>query len=596
MPTRAAQALVRLPAHRSDKPRGTGEDAQMVPALPVPPASMPSRRIAVLGLGLLTLVLAACNAERPAFRRAADPTDEAFAPDHVLIVEVELSDRDWEELREQGRTLADLCSTESPYDYFPATVTVDGVRYEDVEIRKKGFFGSLSSDRPSLKMRFAEDAGPYGLERMTLNNDNQDPSHLRTCLAYRVMADAGVPAPRCNHARVRVNGEDLGVFTHVDSMNKPFLRLYFEDEDGALFEGQIGDFTEPHLAGIESKTEEQQGREFLADLQAALDRPDASDVLSGVSGRVDVDAFLTFWAAEALIGHWDGYSNNRNNWFAYRDPINSELYFMPWGVDATFAPLAQNRGLGSINGALRSVFLSGRLGSRLWELPSIRERYTARMRRLLAGAWDEAALLAEVTRVEALLGDDVAAASAAQVRDYITRTRADIETELDRGLPAQATQRVTAPVCLFPAANLSGTFDTTFDTLDLEAITEERATLTWSAFPPAVNLPQSFDAVAGFDPEQMGAPTIRVLGIRPSGQVLVVGFPIDPALFASGTTIPLGGLDTFAVVVELTFRPTGPLLSPLGLMTDGVLTLDVIEPMSGGQISGSFSGVFYEQR
>ena len=50
------------------------------------------------------------------------------------------------------------------------------------------------------------------------------------------------------------------------------------------------------------------------------------------------------------------------------------------------------------------------------------------------------------------------------------------------------------------------------------------------------------------------------------------------------------------MVVELTFRPSGPLLRPLGLMTDGVLTLDVIEPMSGGQISGSFSGVFYEQR
>lgn len=567
-----------------DNARAAGEDAEMLPPGP-----------RTLTLTLLALTLAACNAESE-FRRAADPTDAAFDPERVMLVEVELRPNDWDELREQGRTLADLCSTESPYDYFPATVTVDGMRFEGVEIRKKGFFGSLSQDRPSLKMRFANELGPYGLERLTLNNDNQDPSHLRTCLAYRVMAAAGVPAPRCSYARVRVNGEDLGVFTHVDSMNKPFLRLYFEDEDGALFEGQIGDFTEPHLAGVESKTEEQPDREFLAELQEALDRRDPGDVLRGVSGRVDVDAFLTFWAAEALIGHWDGYSNNRNNWFAYRDPVNSQLYFMPWGTDATFAPLRQNQGLGSINGALRSVFLTGRLGSRLYELPSIRERYTRRMRHLLSTAWDEDALLAEVTRVEALLGDDVAAESAAQVRDYITTTRADIEVELDRGLPAQATQAVDAPLCLFPAANLSGTFDTQFDTLELDAITEERATLTWSSFPPAVNLPLSFDAVAGYDPEQMGAPTVRVLGIRPSGQVLVLGFPIDPALFESGTTIPLGGLDSFAVVVELTFRPSGALLSPLGLMTDGVLTLDVIEPMSGGRISGSFSGVFYEQR
>ena len=144
-------------------------------------------------------------------------------------------------------------------------------------------------------------------------------------------------------------------------------------------------------------------------------------------------------------------------------------------------------------------------------------------------------------------------------------TRADIETELDRGLPAQATQRVTAPVCLFPAANLSGTFDTTFDTLDLEAITEERATLTWSAFPPAVNLPQSFDAVAGFDPEQMGAPTVRVLGIRPSGQVLVLqdmlgmnpGFkPKFLKTYLNGAELVTNALNTYDREVKEGLFPT----------------------------------------
>lgn len=571
-----------------DKARAAGEDAAML----APPTPGTHR----FALALLTLGLTACAADRSDFTRAADPTDAAFDPDHVLQVEVELTDPDWAELRDQGRSLADLCSSESPYEYFTATVTVDGMRFENVEVRKKGFFGSLSSARPSLKLRFAEDLGPYGLERMTLNNDNQDPSHLRTCLTYRVMDAAGVPAPRCNHARVSVNGEDLGVFTHVDSMNKPFLRLYFEDPDGALFEGQLGDFTAPYLGGIQSKTEEQLDREFLADLQEALERPDQGDMLRGVSARVDVDAFLSFWAAEALVGQWDGYSNNRNNWFAYRDPINSKLYFMPWGPDAAFAPLRQNQGLGSINGPLRSVFTTGRLGARLFEVPSIRRRYEARMQHLLDTAWDEDALLAEVARVTALLGADVAPESAAQVQDYIRSARVDIEAELEGGLPAQLARPVDAPICLFAVANVSGTFDTTFDTLDLTAITEERAAVTWASGPPTVNLPQAFDAVAGVDPELMNATTIRVLGVRPSGQVLVLGFVIDPALFESGAIIPLGGLTNFAAVVELTFRPTGPLLRTLGLLTDGVLTLDVIEPVSGGQISGSFSGVFYEQR
>jgi spore coat protein CotH len=569
--------------------RGATAAAQPSARFRAPAAS----RLSLLALALAT---AGCSSGSRAFERGSDPTDAAFAPEHVLDVQVELAAADFAVLRDQGRTLADLCSAESPYDYFVASVTVDGVRYDNVEIRKKGFFGSLSSERPSLKLRFAEDAGPYGLRRMTLNNDRQDPSHLRQCLTYGVMAAAGVPSPRCNHARVTVNGEDLGVYTHVDSMNKPFLRLYFADEDGALFEGQIGDFTDAFLDGIQSKTEEAPERELLAALSDALAEPDQGRMLSRVGAHVDVDAFLTFWAAEALVGQWDGYSNNRNNWFAYRDPQNGKLYFMPWGPDATFAPLRRNQGLGSINGPLRSVFTTGRLAARLFEVPSVRRRYEARMAALLDTAWDEAALLAEVARVSALLGPDVDAVQAAVVRAYIEDTRADIEAELARGLPGLSAGALGAPVCLYPAATLSGTFDTTFDTLDITVLDQTRGTLTWDSAPPAVNLPLQWDAVSGFDVELMGVPTVRVLGQRPSGQVLVVAFPIDPARFESGQTIALVGLATPGAVVELTFRPTGPLLRSLGLLTDGTLTLEEVDATPGGRVRGSFSGRFYEQR
>ena len=55
-------------------------------------------------LALLTLGLAACAADRGDFSRAADPTDAAFDPDHVLQVEVELTDPDWAVKVREGRT------------------------------------------------------------------------------------------------------------------------------------------------------------------------------------------------------------------------------------------------------------------------------------------------------------------------------------------------------------------------------------------------------------------------------------------------------------------------------------------------------------
>ena len=242
------------------------------------------------------------------------------------------------------------------------------------------------------------------------------------------------------------------------------------------------------------------------------------------------------------------------------------------------------------------MFTTGRLSARLFEVDSVRRRYEARMAELLEDAWNEDALLAEVDRVSALLGTDVDATTADVVRGYIANTRADIEAELTRGLPALPAGSVGAPVCLYPAAVLSGTFDTTFDTLDITQLTETRGTLTWTSDPPTVNLPQQYDAVAGLDPQLMNTPTVRVLGQRVSGQVLVVAFPIAPEDFESGTVIPLSGLTALGVVVELTFRPTGPLLRSLGVLTNGTLTLDEVDATSGGRIAGSFSGQFYEQR
>ena len=77
-------------------------------------------------------------------------------------------------------------------------MTVDGRLLPNVAVRKKGFFGSLSETRPSLKVKFDEYVGGQqlnSLDRLTLNNNLQDPSELKQCLTYFLMRKAGVPAP-----------------------------------------------------------------------------------------------------------------------------------------------------------------------------------------------------------------------------------------------------------------------------------------------------------------------------------------------------------------------------------------------------------------
>ena len=123
---------------------------------------------------------------------------------------------------------------------------MDGQRYGAVGVRKRGFIGSVSFRKPSLKLdfdKYVDDQALGGvLRRINLNNSVQDPTLLNTCLAYYVFAAAGLPAPRCNYARVAVNGRELGLYVHVEDIERSLLKRSFADSGGNLYEGTFSDF------------------------------------------------------------------------------------------------------------------------------------------------------------------------------------------------------------------------------------------------------------------------------------------------------------------------------------------------------------------
>ena len=56
---------------------------------------------------------------------------------------------------------------------------------------------------------------------------------------------AGVPAIRCTHALVKLNGRDLGLYVFTEGYTKDFLAQYFKDASGDLYEsGFLKDINE----------------------------------------------------------------------------------------------------------------------------------------------------------------------------------------------------------------------------------------------------------------------------------------------------------------------------------------------------------------
>jgi hypothetical protein len=529
---------------------------------------------------------------------APDLTAALFARDHVVEVAIELPAADWDAIRTQTRPGDTLVGADcqdapfgSPFTARMATVTVDGQRLEQVAVRKKGFLGSLDDDKPSLKLKFDEviaDQEVAGVRGLTLNNNRQDPSFLRQCLAYDLFSAAGLPAPRCNLAHVTVNGRDLGVFTNVESVNKRFLARHFTSADGRLYEGTLSDFRTGWLATFEPKTDEANpDRSDLEALAAAVAVPDAQ-LLAALAPVVDVEEFLTFWAMETLLGHGDGYAGNTNNFFVYREPGSARLHFLPWGVDGVAQP-APATPPDSV------VMANGVLARRLYLLPETRTRYLARMQQLLDQVWDAPARVAAIDQLAALLlprigndpfaaGQDVPAAIDELRRFFRERPR-QVAPTIANAPPW--TRALRSSFCFIELGPMAATFSTTFKTADPpDVFAAGTGTLTGTLGGVPVTASRiGSNAKLG----DGGAVEVQLFALVAPTEVLVAVVQVPPAAFAPGPPRPIPIFSSFL----FRFDPTTGVGEIVGTLVGGTLELTQAAVRDGAPVVGRWSGTVY---
>jgi hypothetical protein len=527
-----------------------------------------------------------------------DETDQLFDPDEILQVDITLDPDDWDLIRHQERSILDIfgvgCLEQpfaSPYTYVEGDVVVDGVEIDRVGVRKKGFLGSLDDEKPSLKVKFDEYvAGQhlYGLGRLTLNNCKQDPSLVRQCIGYSVFAEAGLAAPRCNFARVSVNGADLGIYAHVESVKKQFLRRHYESDEGHLYEGTLSDFREGWTGTFEKKTnKDDPAGEDIQALTEAIDVEDAQ-LLTSINPLVDLDQFYSFWATEVLIGHWDGYTANTNNFFVYHVPGSDKFEFIPWGIDAILIG-------GDEAPPIRSVFATGVLPWRLYQIPEARDEYVSRLEELLLTVWDEAALLAEVDRMEALLAsyvDEDVADAIDGVRDFVSSQREIIEDELAGG-PPEWTEPLREEICFEEIGELDATFATTFGTLGVDdPFAAGSGTLSGMVEDISIE-PLAVGALAGFDEEDPDQETavVATVGWMPDETALLAFASFPAEQLHDGAVIEVDWIDAMVILMRIFPEAEEDEQDQLiGVLGGGAIELDQASDEDGAPIVGQLSG------
>ena len=556
------------------------------------------------------------DAPEPVDTAEAHPSDAYFALDRVLDISIEIAVEDWDTLRHQTRTFEDLIAEIEEYglsrpfagiySWFGATVTVDGETHTDVGVRKKGFLGSQSDTKPALKLRFdkyVDDQSLGGvMERMTLNNSVQDPSMVNTCLSYRVFAEAGSPAPRCNFATVSVNGKDLGLYVHVEEIKAPFLSRHFDSADGNLYEGNVSDFTPTYRGTIEKKNNEDANdwSDIDAVVAALQDRSDAG--LESLSEIVDLDRFLSFWATEVLVGHWDGYAGDRNNYRFYREP-GGRFVFIPWGTDDTFHLKDDPNPFDNISDPPPSVLALTAIPNRLYNHPDWRTKYAERLKEILETVWDEEELLAAVDEMAAIVqhhalpeAREAAAEDTERVRKFILKRRGEILADLTPEPPEWPEPEAGIP----PDAG-SGALEITFSTtwgsnLSANPLAEGTiSSLLLNGSPESVEGAGVFAGHASpaerrLLPDVDNPASIGVAGPGEDGSITGMTLALDLDRLKPGATLVIG---VDAVAGGVWTIPAGASTpDSFTPFTEGTLELSEAGAERGDAVVGSFSGRF----
>ena len=394
--------------------------------------------------------------------------DDIFPTDRVIDVQITVSQRDWDTIRYQSRDFMTALGAsrqfkpmESPYTYVEASVSIDGVVFPKVGLRKKGFIGSLSNTRPSLKIKLNhvdKEGGIEGLTNLTLNNNKQDTSLMSQFMGYALFNAIGSPAPRCAYAKVTVNGESLGIYAHVETVRKPLLQRAFGNTKGPLYEGTVVDFYEGWENSFEHKRgDDERGRAHINALIDLLADPKATE--ADIGELVDLESFYRFWAIEGLVGFWDGYSGNKNNFFVYLNPENNKFHFIPWGMDSIFTKMSKLEFMNDRRAPI-SVKTQGLIAYKLYQLESGRKRYAEVLTEILDKHWNTSELLVVLDKAAGMVephlvpaqqvieedwgrGTDAwrnfdkptFASELEKVRDFIRNRESDIQAEIANGMP-----------------------------------------------------------------------------------------------------------------------------------------------------------------
>jgi spore coat protein CotH len=267
----------------------------------------------------------------------------------------------------------------------------------------------------------------FGIEKLNLNSEANDPSTARSKLSFDLHQAAGLPTPFANHVATVIIGPNNhrsgpnglffdAVLNNTQPVEDVFIKQRFADSRGNLYKCTYADgpanLTVLGATGSSYSTKTRYELKYLGNNDASyndlatfinvINNTPSNTFASVIRRNFEVDDFLKRLALDVLTSNWDGHWGNWNNFHLYRDPGSGRWHFIPYDQDNTF----EIRWIVPSSGdwAKQNIYNWGKttdtpLVTRILAVPEFKNRYSYYMNQMLQTFYQNSALNPLVYRI-----------------------------------------------------------------------------------------------------------------------------------------------------------------------------------------------------
>ncbi len=261
--------------------------------------------------------------------------------EHIPEIQVTFAESNW-------ASLLDKMKAKGNKKRLSATVEIDGQVFKEVGVRYKGnssYNNPKSKGQKKLPFNLKADykdkkqTFPGGYGTLKLSNVFRDASFTREILSYEI-ARKYMPAPRCNFAKLYINGEYMGLYNNTQAVDDILVEEAFGSSDGTFFkcdpeysilkklqerdcpEGDkaslmyLGGDKECYIGWYEMESKDDEGWQDLIHLTKTLNTHPEK-----IGSLLNIDMVLWMHAFNTILVNLDSYTGRlSHNYYLYKTP------------------------------------------------------------------------------------------------------------------------------------------------------------------------------------------------------------------------------------------------------------------------------------